>query len=604
MAAGTIDATIERVDEIIQEKNVDEALNFIQESLRTKKRASPEELEKLMIKEIDLSVKYLNKRILKEDLSYYRNIMQHENSKTLEKVHRYLKETIEGKFKQIKSSIKEEIEIEEVETGYLADDLMLLAFQSEEQWENKDQLGPCIKFMIESYEIILDVLRQNSTMLNLYNTTATHCMEFCIDNNRKFEFKKITDTLSKHLRNILNQKAEALKNIPHPVYIEDNNCFEKILELRMKALEFALRIDNWSDALKVIKDIRDLDKYRRTRKYNGLAPNQKAMYLDSIADLFKKAKFYLFYAGALCSADKKYRSWKRRTEEHRSMYANKIVLAYLMIPLDDRLSNFKEIGFNILSEDEQSKGSDFLRFAELIDQNADLNRESILKWIEAKNMLTLCSPEVKTLFHLMEHDSTKPAELSKISEQSLQWLNNHKEFSEFESEIRKNLVLRIFQKLGKVFKVLKYDNFKKLFGFLNFYECEKVIVEGNRTYITSKKSLSYFSKDLVGTASNAVYKHHERLFNIKIDPQNRKLTFDSYIENELVTQKLHNFTKEMKEVNAMINTNKVIGKDEIKAIFNKVQENITSEIDDIEMRLENDESKSLVLMSQTLPIYS
>eukprot|EP00344_Euplotes_crassus_P000376 CAMPEP_0197014372 /NCGR_PEP_ID=MMETSP1380-20130617/70087_1 /TAXON_ID=5936 /ORGANISM="Euplotes crassus, Strain CT5" /LENGTH=64 /DNA_ID=CAMNT_0042439367 /DNA_START=96 /DNA_END=286 /DNA_ORIENTATION=+ len=62
-------------------------------------------------------------------------------------------------------------------------------------------------------------------MFNLYNTTAEHSMNFCVEHNRKSEFKKITDTLSKHLKNIFTQKPENLKNIPHPIYIEDNDCF-------------------------------------------------------------------------------------------------------------------------------------------------------------------------------------------------------------------------------------------------------------------------------------------------------------------------------------------------------------------------------------------
>jgi translation initiation factor 3 subunit A len=263
MALSTIDASIIRIDEIIQEKSLDEALDYLQDVLRTRKKANPEELEKLMIKEIDLSIEYLNRKHLKDDLSYYRNIMQHENGKTLEKVHKYLRDSIEAKFGQIKEGITGEVEVEDVDTVYLADDLMLLAFQSEEQWDNKDKLGPCIKFMVEAYEMILDVLRQNSTMLELYNSTAIHCMDFCLQNHRKNEFKKISDTLSKHLKHILTQKLDNLRNIPHPVFIEEQSCFDRILDLRMKALDYALKLDNWSDSLKIIKDIRDLDMHRK-----------------------------------------------------------------------------------------------------------------------------------------------------------------------------------------------------------------------------------------------------------------------------------------------------------------------------------------------------
>lgn len=193
----------------------------------------------------------------------------------------------------------------------------------------------------------------------------------------------------------------------------------------------------------------------------------------------------------------------------------------------------------------------------------------------------------------MEEEAMKPLELAKSSEHILSWLSAHKEHAEFTPELRKNLLLRIFQKLGKVFKVLKFDRFKKLFGFIDFYECERVIVEGNRTYVTSKSIFSYFNNDIMGRTSTAPFKKRERLFNIKIDPQNKKFTFDSYNQNELVRQKLHTFTREMKFVNHMINRERVIGERDIGAIFNKVKEQIPNEMKDIQVNLENDLSKPL-----------
>jgi hypothetical protein len=121
---------------------------------------------------------------------------------------------------------------------------------------------------------------------------------------------------------------------------------------------------------------------------------------------------------------------------------------------------------------------------------------------------------------------------------------------------------------------------------LTFPECESAIVEGNRIFVVSKKSQSYFDKELIGQASNAVYTQRERLFRIKIDPKNKKITFDSYSEDELVAQKLLNFTKEMKQVDAMIHADRVLAR---KKIFAKVDENIKTEIDNIAVRLEQDE---------------
>lgn len=297
MSANASFPSVLRVDEVFEEKGVEAALDYIQETLKSKRNAKPEELERLMIKEIDLSVQHLNKKNLKDDLSYYRNIMQHNNSKSLELVHKYLRDSIEAKYENIMSGIHGVVEIEDDEESYcLADDLMLNAFQSEEQWDNKDKLDPCIKFMIESYIIILDVLRQNSILLGLYNSTAAHCMEFCWKNNKKNEFKRITDTLSKHLKHILDINKETnLKGIPHPILIQENESFEKILELRIITLQYCLKINNWSDAMKTVKDIKEIDKARKKTNSTGSSKKglnilQNAILLDLIAEMFNKAK--------------------------------------------------------------------------------------------------------------------------------------------------------------------------------------------------------------------------------------------------------------------------------------------------------------------------
>ena len=581
-----------------------------------------------MIKEIDLSVQYLNRRTLKDDLSYYRNIMQHDNNKSLEMVHKYLRDTIEAKYESIKSGIKEVIELEDDEDTYcLADDLMLLAFQSEEQWENKDKLDPCIKFMIESYIIILDVLRQNSVLLSLYNSTAIHCMDFCFKNNKKNEFKRITDTLSKHLKQILETNKESnLKGIPHPVLIHENDSFEKILELRVITLQYCLRINNWSDAMKTVKDIKEIDKVRKKTGSDrvikkGLNILQNAILLDLIAEMYSKAKWSLFYSATLCSADKKFRILRRRTDDNRRIrnedsetstvisddvlslseymipsakdYADRIILSFLTIPLDERISNYREIGFNILNEDRRDKSEDFAKFTDMIDQSADLDRSTILKYIIDKNLLTICSEEVKNIFDVMESVLLKPQELSRKSKQSIEWIEKNQFFSQFLVEVRSNLIIRILQKLGKVYKVIKFDNFKKMFGFISFAECEKIIVEGNRSYMVNTEK-SHFGKALITHSSDTLFRKRERLFNIKIDPKNAKLIFDCYEENELIMQQLETFTADIRRIHSMIYRTRESDYHMSKAVFNKILENIPSEIDNIYLRLETDEGKYIV----------
>jgi hypothetical protein len=52
------------------------------------------------------------------------------------------------------------------------DELILLANCDLEEIENQDKIIPIVLYFIEVCKIILDVLRQNSKMLDFYNSTA------------------------------------------------------------------------------------------------------------------------------------------------------------------------------------------------------------------------------------------------------------------------------------------------------------------------------------------------------------------------------------------------------------------------------------------------
>lgn len=273
-------------------------------------------------------------------------------------------------------------------------------------------------------------------------------------------------------------------------------------------------------------------------------------------------------------------------------YADRIVLSFLTIPLDERISNFKEIGFNILNEEKRDKSEEFLKFTELIDQSSDLDRSTILKYIKDRNLLLICSEEVKVLYEVMESVLLRPKELSAKSKQSLEWIERNQAYSQFLVEIRTNMVIRILQKLGKVYKIMKFDNFQQMFSFINFYECEKIIVEGNRSYVARNVS-SHFGKALITHSTDTLFRKRERLFNIKIDPKHSKLIFDSYDENELVMQQLENFTADIRRIHGMINRSKESDQKMSVAVFNKILENIPQEIDNIYLRLETDEGSNV-----------
>ena len=81
---------------------------------------------------------------------------------------------------------------------------------------------------MEVCKIILDVLRQNSKMLDFYNTTAYKCFDFCKKFQCKREYKKVSETLHFHFNQILKQSKHpellAQSKIPFPVKLEEEDA--------------------------------------------------------------------------------------------------------------------------------------------------------------------------------------------------------------------------------------------------------------------------------------------------------------------------------------------------------------------------------------------
>jgi hypothetical protein len=100
----------------------------------------------------------------------------------------------------------------------------------------RSRLLPKITFFLETYKIILETLRQNSRLLDLYNKSATRLFTFCAKYKCKKEFKKVSETLHAHFQYIVKsgKSGELIQNskIPYPVTLKDDDCTTKLLEMR------------------------------------------------------------------------------------------------------------------------------------------------------------------------------------------------------------------------------------------------------------------------------------------------------------------------------------------------------------------------------------
>jgi len=139
----------------------------------------------------------------------------------------------------------------------------LLANCNIESIQAKREILPKINFFTEVCKTILDTLRQNSKLLDLYASTVNKLFEMSARYKSVTEFKKASETLHAHFNQIMKQhkNPDLLKksNIPHPVTLEEKDgCLLSLLEIRQNQLRFALGAKQWSDAFRTCENIYQL----------------------------------------------------------------------------------------------------------------------------------------------------------------------------------------------------------------------------------------------------------------------------------------------------------------------------------------------------------
>lgn len=76
--------------------------------------------------------------------------------------------------------------------------LLLSTVSGEGAKERSDRalLSPWVKFLWESYRNMLELLKNNNTVQTVYASVAKEAFKFCLNFQRRTEFRKLCDTVS------------------------------------------------------------------------------------------------------------------------------------------------------------------------------------------------------------------------------------------------------------------------------------------------------------------------------------------------------------------------------------------------------------------------
>lgn len=191
--------------------------------------------------------------------------------------------------------------------------------------------------------MILEILRNNSQMLESYNKAASEAFEFCAKHSRRQEFKRLCDFLRNHLQQMIeNEKKtpEQLRTVPHPMRLTDAQTTQYVLDLRERELEIAMQMHLTKDAYSVIQDIKFL-LHRIGRKMD----KQKLKdYLGLVARVFLDAGYFLYHAEA-CSLILGLSLSLHASDADKRKAAEALAMAALAVPVAGETESVHKVGF-------------------------------------------------------------------------------------------------------------------------------------------------------------------------------------------------------------------------------------------------------------------
>ena len=189
------------------------------------------------------------------------------------------------------------------------------------------------------YKMILDLLRTTPKLERVYHETARRAFQFCRENKRQQEFKRLCDVLRSHFSLILkNRNKEDYEMLLRP---------ELHLETRMQQLCVAADLELWRECSSTAEDIYSLGLHelllRSLRSPIDLFHKARekllrwmALYFEKLSRVLWVGENYLFHALAWIKLFLHVKGFKKNAApEDLQAMASVAVLAVLAIPAEN-----------------------------------------------------------------------------------------------------------------------------------------------------------------------------------------------------------------------------------------------------------------------------